>query len=155
MAAQAVKRVSLELGGKSANIILDDADFNKAVASGVGGYFNPGQTCSALTRMLVTKSRADEAVAIAKTAEGFTVGDPREGKFKLGPLVSATQRDRVVNYIKGIDEGAVLVWRARNARGRQQRLFRSPDGLRQCQQPHDDRSGRDLRTRPLDHSLRR
>ncbi|MBK9708920.1 MAG: aldehyde dehydrogenase family protein [Acidobacteria bacterium] len=112
VAAQAVKRVSLELGGKSANIILDDADFNKAVASGVGScYFNSGQTCSALTRMLVPKSRHDEAVAIAKkTAEGFTVGDPREGKFKLGPLVSATQRDRVVNYIKkGIDEGAVLV----------------------------------------------
>jgi acyl-CoA reductase-like NAD-dependent aldehyde dehydrogenase len=112
LAAQTVKRVSLELGGKSANIILDDADFEKAVKSGVGNcYFNSGQTCSALTRMLVPRSRYDEAVGIAKkTAEGFTVGDPREGKSKLGPLVSATQRERVVNYIKkGVEEGAELV----------------------------------------------
>lgn len=112
LAAQTVKRVSLELGGKSANIILDDANFEKAVKSGVGAcYFNSGQTCSALTRMLVPRSRHDEAVAIAKkVAEGFTVGDPAEGKAKLGPLVSATQRERVVNYIKkGIEEGAQLV----------------------------------------------
>ncbi|MEO6724449.1 MAG: aldehyde dehydrogenase family protein [Blastocatellia bacterium] len=112
LAANTVKRVSLELGGKSANIILDDANFEKAVKSGVGAcYFNSGQTCSALTRMLVPRSRHDEAVAIAKkVAEGFTVGDPTEGKAKLGPLVSATQRERVVGYIKkGIEEGAQLV----------------------------------------------
>jgi betaine-aldehyde dehydrogenase len=112
LASKTVKRVSLELGGKSANIILDDADFEKAVASGVGNcFFNSGQTCSALTRMLVPKSRHDEAVKIAgRVAESFTVGDPREGKFKLGPLVSAAQRERVVNYIeKGIEEGATLV----------------------------------------------
>jgi len=112
VAAQTVKRVSLELGGKSANVILDDADFEKAVASGVGNcYFNSGQTCSALTRMLVPRSRHDEAVQIAKrVAENFTVGDPREGKCKLGPLVSAAQRERVVGYIKkGIEEGATLV----------------------------------------------
>ncbi|HKQ90667.1 MAG TPA: aldehyde dehydrogenase family protein [Blastocatellia bacterium] len=112
LAANTIKRVSLELGGKSANIILDDADFEKAVKSGVGNcYFNSGQTCSALTRMLAPRSRYDEVVEIAKkAAEGFTVGDPREGKAKLGPLVSATQRERVVNYIKkGIEEGAKLV----------------------------------------------
>ncbi len=112
LAAQTVKRVALELGGKSANIILDDADFERAVASGVGNcYFNSGQTCSALTRMLVPKSRYDEAVAIAKrAAEKFTVGDPLGGAAKLGPLVSATQRDRVVGYIqKGLAEGATLV----------------------------------------------
>lgn len=112
LAAQTVKKVSLELGGKSANVILDDADFDKAVKSGVGAcYFNSGQTCSALTRMLVPRSRYDEAVAIAKkTAEGFTVGDPLGGAAKLGPLVSATQRDRVIGYIKkGIEEGATLV----------------------------------------------
>jgi betaine-aldehyde dehydrogenase len=112
LAAQTVKKVSLELGGKSANIILDDANFEKAVKSGVGScYFNSGQTCSALTRMLVPRSRHDEAVEIAKkTAENFTVGDPLGGKAKLGPLVSATQRERVVNYIKkGIEEGAQLV----------------------------------------------
>ncbi|MEP7342673.1 MAG: aldehyde dehydrogenase family protein, partial [Acidobacteriota bacterium] len=112
LAAQTVKRVSLELGGKSANVILDDANFEKAVKSGVGAcYFNSGQTCSALTRMLVPRSRHDEAVEIAKkVAEGFTVGDPLGGKAKLGPLVSATQRERVVGYIKkGIEEGATLV----------------------------------------------
>lgn len=112
LAANTVKKVSLELGGKSANVILDDADFEKAVKSGVGAcYFNSGQTCSALTRMLVPRSRYDEAVAIAKkTAEGFTVGDPLGGAAKLGPLVSATQRDRVIGYIKkGIEEGATLV----------------------------------------------
>ncbi len=112
LGAQTVKRVALELGGKSANVILDDADFEKAVKSGVGAcYFNSGQTCSALTRMLVPRARHEEAVAIARrTAEGFTVGDPREGKSKLGPLVSAAQRERVRGYIrKGIEEGATLV----------------------------------------------
>ncbi|HKP87594.1 MAG TPA: aldehyde dehydrogenase family protein [Blastocatellia bacterium] len=112
LAAQTVKRVALELGGKSANVILDDADFEKAVRSGVGNcYFNSGQTCSAHTRMLVPKERHDEAVRIAKeAAESFTVGDPREGKAKLGPLVSEAQRERVRNYIKrGVEEGAALV----------------------------------------------
>ena len=112
LAAQTVKRVALELGGKSANIILDDADFDKAVRSGVSNcYFNSGQTCSAHTRMLVPRERHDEAVLIAKeAAEGFTVGDPREGKAKLGPLVSEIQRDRVRGYIKkGQEEGATLV----------------------------------------------
>lgn len=112
LAAQTVKRVALELGGKSANIILDDADLEKAVKSGVGAcYFNSGQTCSALTRMLVPASRHDEAVEIARrTAESFTVGDPRKGEAKLGPLVSEVQRERVRGYIKkGQEEGATLV----------------------------------------------
>jgi aldehyde dehydrogenase (NAD+) len=112
LASQTVKRVALELGGKSANIILDDADFEKAVRSGVSNcYFNSGQTCSAHTRMLVPRERMDEVMRIAKeAAESFTVGDPREGKSKLGPLVSEVQRERVRNYIKkGIEEGATLV----------------------------------------------
>jgi aldehyde dehydrogenase (NAD+) len=112
LAAQTVKRVTLELGGKSANVILDDADLEKAVTSGVNNaYLNSGQTCSAWTRMLVPQSKHDEAVAIAKrVAEGFTVGDPLAGKAKLGPLISATQRDRVRGYIKkGLEEGATLV----------------------------------------------
>ena len=112
LAAQTVKRVALELGGKSANIILDDADFNKAIRSGVNNcYFNSGQACSAHTRMLAPRARLDEAIKIAKeAAESFTVGDPSEGKAKLGPLVSEIQRDRVRNYIKkGIEEGATLV----------------------------------------------
>ena len=112
LAAQTVKRVALELGGKSANIILDDADLEKAVQGGVANcYFNSGQTCSAHTRMLVPRTRHDEAVKIAKAAaESFTVGDPRVGKAKLGPLISDVQRERVRGYIKkGIAEGATLV----------------------------------------------
>jgi aldehyde dehydrogenase (NAD+) len=112
LAAKTVKRVALELGGKSANIILDDADLAKAVKSGVSNcYFNSGQTCSALTRMLVPRARYDEAIQLAKqAAEQFTVGDPSEGKAKLGPLVSEIQRERVVNYIRrGIEEGATLI----------------------------------------------
>jgi betaine-aldehyde dehydrogenase len=112
LAAQTVKRVALELGGKSANIILDDADLEKAVQGGVANcYFNSGQTCSAHTRMLVPRSRHDEAVKLAKAAaESFTVGDPRVGKVKLGPLISDIQRERVRGYIKkGIEEGATLV----------------------------------------------
>ena len=112
LAAHTVKRVALELGGKSASIVLDDADFEKAVRSSVSNcYFNSGQTCSAHTRLLVPRDKQDEAARIAKeTAEGFTVGDPREGRAKLGPLVSETQRERVRHYInKGIEEGARLV----------------------------------------------
>jgi acyl-CoA reductase-like NAD-dependent aldehyde dehydrogenase len=112
LAAQSIKRVALELGGKSANVILDDADFAKAVSSGVANcYFNSGQTCSAHTRMLVPKEKHDEAVQIAKAAaENFKPGDPKADGTRLGPLISATQRERVRNYIqKGIDEGATLV----------------------------------------------
>jgi aldehyde dehydrogenase (NAD+) len=112
LAAATVKKVSLELGGKSANLILDDADLERAVKSGVGNcYFNSGQTCSALTRLLVPRAQHDQAVEIARrVAEGFTVGDPTTGEAKLGPLVSAAQRDRVRAYIQqGIDEGATLV----------------------------------------------
>ncbi|HWX42060.1 MAG TPA: aldehyde dehydrogenase family protein [Blastocatellia bacterium] len=112
LAAATVKRVALELGGKSANVILDDADFEKAVRSGVNNcYFNSGQTCSAWTRMLVPREKEAEAVRIAKeAAESFSVGDPLGGQAKLGPLVSATQRDRVQGYIKkGVEEGATLV----------------------------------------------
>ncbi len=112
LAARTIKRVALELGGKSANVILDDADLQKAVTAGVNEcYLNSGQTCSALTRMLVPRSRYDEAVALAKAAaERFTVGDPLSDTAKLGPLISATQRERVRGYIrKGIEEGATLV----------------------------------------------
>ena len=112
LAAKTVKRVAVELGGKSANIILDDADFEKAVAGGVNNcYFNSGQTCSAHTRMLVPRSRQDEVIAIAKkTAESFKVGDPLGGDAQLGPLISETQRDHVRGLIKkGIEEGATLV----------------------------------------------
>jgi betaine-aldehyde dehydrogenase len=112
LAAEGIKRVSLELGGKSANILLDDADFATAVPAGLFGcYMNSGQTCSALTRMLVPRERLAEVeeLAVAGTA-GFAPGDPFEAGKLIGPLVSAVQRDRVVGYIKkGIDEGAKLI----------------------------------------------
>jgi aldehyde dehydrogenase (NAD+) len=112
LGAQTVKKVSLELGGKSANVILPDADLEKAVKVGVGNcYLNSGQTCTAWTRMLVHSSRYDEAVELAaRTAEGYTLGDPEDEATRLGPLVSRVQRDRVAAYIeKGRQEGARLV----------------------------------------------
>ena len=112
VASATVKRVALELGGKSANIILDDADFEKAVTDGVAKcYLNSGQTCTALTRMLVPAERMDEVEQIAKrVAEGYATGDPNEATTLLGPLVSETQLGRVRGYIqKGIDEGATLL----------------------------------------------
>jgi acyl-CoA reductase-like NAD-dependent aldehyde dehydrogenase len=112
IAAEMVKRVSLELGGKSANIILEDADLAKAVGDGVFKcYLNSGQTCSALTRMLVPRSRLAEAEDIAvATAAAFAPADPITGSSFLGPLVSATQQQRVRDYItKGIDEGARII----------------------------------------------
>ena len=112
LAAQSVKRVALELGGKSASVILDDADLATAVKSTVNGcYLNSGQTCTALTRMLVPQSSYEEVKKIAaEVAKGFTVGDPLQETTKLGPLSSQAQLERVRDYIKkGIAEGAELV----------------------------------------------
>ncbi|HWB67604.1 MAG TPA: aldehyde dehydrogenase family protein [Mycobacteriales bacterium] len=112
LAAPTVKRVALELGGKSANVILPDGDLETAVKVGVGNcYFNSGQTCTAWTRMVVPAQRYDEAVALAaETAEGYVTGDPLDAATRLGPLVSGTQRQRVTSYIeKGLAEGARLV----------------------------------------------
>ncbi len=111
-AAPTVKRVSQELGGKSPNIILEDADLAKAVAAGVGQVFNnSGQSCNAPTRMLVPKSKMDEAIAIAKgVAEKTRAGDPRAEGTKIGPVVSSIQFDKIQALIaKGIEEGATLV----------------------------------------------
>ncbi len=112
VAAQTVKRVALELGGKSASVILDDADLAAAVKGTVNGcYLNSGQTCTALTRMLVPESMYDEAAKLAaEAAKGFTLGDPMQETTRLGPLSSQMQLDRVRDYIrKGIAEGAELV----------------------------------------------
>jgi len=110
-AAPTVKRVHQELGGKSPNIILDDADFQKAVGGGVASVMmNSGQSCNAPTRMLVPQKRMDEVIAIAKAAaEAHTVGDPN-GNSKLGPVVSEVQWTKIQGLIqKGVDEGATLV----------------------------------------------
>jgi acyl-CoA reductase-like NAD-dependent aldehyde dehydrogenase len=112
LAAKDVKPVALELGGKSPNVILADADLETAVTDGISKCFlNSGQTCSALTRMLVPRERLGEAEKIAgAVAQAFTVGDPFDAETKLGPLVSETQRDRVRGYIKkGVEEGARIV----------------------------------------------
>ncbi|MEV5647184.1 aldehyde dehydrogenase family protein [Nocardia sp. NPDC052254] len=110
-AAPTVKRVSQELGGKSPNILLDDADFADNVAKGVVSMMgNSGQTCSAPSRMLVPAGRMSEAAAAARAAaEQITVGDPT-GEVAMGPVVSGAQFDKVQALIqKGIDEGATLV----------------------------------------------
>ncbi|KVE91704.1 aldehyde dehydrogenase family protein [Burkholderia vietnamiensis] len=112
LAAATVKRVALELGGKSAAVILDDADFPAAVKGTVNACFlNAGQTCSAHTRMLVPHARYDDARALAKAAaEAYVAGDPRQETTRLGALASAVQQQRVQAYIqRGIDDGAELV----------------------------------------------
>jgi len=111
-AAPTVKRVTQELGGKSANIILEDADIEKAVTAGVQGcVMNTGQSCNAPTRMLVPRAQMAVAAAAAqRAAEATTVGDPAADGTKIGPLASAAQFEKVRRLIKrGIDEGARLV----------------------------------------------
>lgn len=112
LAAQSIKRLALELGGKSASVILEDADLATAVKSTVNGcYLNSGQTCTALTRMLVPESKYDDASRIAaEVAKTFVPGDPLAEGTKLGPLSSLAQLRRVRDYIrKGVQEGAELI----------------------------------------------
>jgi aldehyde dehydrogenase (NAD+) len=112
LASRSVKRVALELGGKSANIILEDADLEKAVNDGLTDAFrNAGQVCGGLSRTLVPRSRLAEAedIAAARAAK-FVMGDPFDEATTLGPVVSDVQRDRIRGYIRtGIDEGMRLV----------------------------------------------
>ena len=111
-AAPTVKRVAQELGGKSANIILDDADFPKAVTKGVRGCFeNSGQSCNAPTRMLVPRERMDEVIEIARSVAAKTVvGDPRAEGTHMGPVASKAQWTKIQGLIQsGIDEGATLI----------------------------------------------
>ena len=110
-AADTVKRVGLELGGKSAWIVLDDASLAANVAAATGGMMgNSGQTCSAGSRLLVPNARMDDAVAAAtEAANGVTVGDPK-GNFAMGPVVSKSQYEIIQGYIeKGLEEGAKLI----------------------------------------------
>jgi len=112
LAARSVKRVALELGGKSANLVCEDADLQAAIASGIDDAFrNAGQVCGGLTRLLVARSRLAEAEDIAKAvAESYVVGDPLDPATTLGPVVSEVQRDRVRAHIqRAIDEGVRLV----------------------------------------------
>ncbi|MDH2429755.1 aldehyde dehydrogenase family protein [Sphaerisporangium sp. TRM90804] len=112
LASHTIKRVTLELGGKSASVVLPEADLDVAVKAGVANAFvNSGQTCSAWSRMLVHRDQYDDVVGRAvAAASGYTLGGPFDEATRLGPLVSAAQRDRVVRYVnRGQEEGARLV----------------------------------------------
>ena len=158
LAAATVKPVALELGGKSPNVILDDADFERAVQDGVGKcYLNSGQTCSALTRMLVPREKLGLVEEIASAAaEWFTPGDPFDPGTRLGPLVSDVQRERVRGYIaKGSERGSEAGHRRRRgARRPRPRLLRAPDGVQRGHPGDDDRPGGDLRSGAGDPALR-
>ncbi len=156
-AAATVKRVAQELGGKSPNIILEDADMKTAVGGGVRNVMNnSGQSCNAPTRMLVPAKKMDEAIVIAKeAAEATTVGDPN-GNATIGPVVNKTQWEKIQRLIKaGIAEGADPRHRRPGSSGRpRQGLLCEADRVRQRHQRHDHRQGRDLRPGGLDHGLR-
>jgi aldehyde dehydrogenase (NAD+) len=112
LAADTVKRVAQELGGKSANIILDDADLRSAVIQGVHAcYTNGGQNCQSPTRMLIPRASREAAFAAAREAvAAVRLGDPLDPATTLGPMVSQAQFDRVQDYIRsGLEEGATLV----------------------------------------------
>lgn len=110
-ASGTVKRVFLELGGKSANIVLDDADLSRSLHSGLAVCYHAGQGCAIPTRILLPKSRYEEAIGILKMLfENFPYGDPNAMDQIMGPLISKVQQERVLNYIKiGREEGARLV----------------------------------------------
>ena len=158
-AAETVKRVGLELGGKSANIILDDADLTAAVPHGIQKcMLNSGQTCVALTRMLVPREKLAEAEAIAKAAvENAKLGDPFDPETTLGPMVTEDHRERVLEYIrKGIDEGARLVTGGPEpVEGVERGWFVQPTVFSDVEPDMVDRAGGDLRPGAGDHPLRR
>lgn len=112
VAGRGVKRVALELGGKSASVVLPDADLARAVnVSAANVFVNSGQTCTAWTRLLVHRDQYEEAVALAaKAAAKYPPGDPTSAETRMGPVVSAKQRGRVRGYIEGgLAQGARLV----------------------------------------------
>ncbi|HEY1827655.1 MAG TPA: aldehyde dehydrogenase family protein [Acidimicrobiales bacterium] len=108
--ADTLKRVFLELGGKSATIVLDDADFATSVPSGIAVCFHAGQGCAIQTRMLLPRARYDEGVEILKVTLGAVAyGDPQQSDVLMGPVISEKQRDRVLSYVeKGVAAGATL-----------------------------------------------
>ena len=155
-AADTVKRVHQELGGKSPFLVLEDADVGKAVTAAMRHMLtNCGQSCNAPTRLLVPKARMEEAKAAARAvAEKTRVGDPK-GDSNLGPVVSDVQWTKIQGLIeRGVAEGATLVVRRpRQARGARQRLLRPPDRVRRRRQRHDHRPRGDIRAGHVDHRL--
>src|SRR6202045_7144 len=128
--AATMKRVTLELGGKSPNILLDDADLDKAIPTALAiAFMNSGQACVAGTRLLVPKTRLDEVKrAILAAMHAFPAGNPRDPKTAVGPMVTQKQCDRVQSYIrKGIEEGAeVLVGGDGHPKGLEEGYFVKP-----------------------------
>ena len=155
--AATMKRLFLELGGKSATIVLEDADFNTACLIGIGPLMHAGQGCAAPTRMLLPRSRYDEGVAILQGIyENIAAGDPQDPGTLCGPVISAKQQERILGYIqKGVDEGAtMLVGSTEPPEAVRQGILGQPNAFHRCRQQDDDRPGGDLRTRAGRHSLR-
>ena len=155
--AATMKRLFLELGGKSATIVFEDADFNTACLIGIGPLMHAGQGCAVPTRMLLPRSRYDEGVAILKGIyENIKAGDPQDPGTICGPVISAKQQSRILGYIqKGVDEGATHARRQhRAAQGIRQGMLGQPNAFHRCRQLDDDRPGGDLRARARRHSLR-
>ena len=151
-----LKRVFLELGGKSANIILDDADFPAQMGSGAMVCMHGGQGCAITTRMLVPRSRYDEAVDLLQAGfESWSYGDPTDPANLQGPLINARQRERVLGLIeKGKSEGCAprRWWRAAGAV--REGLLRRADAVRRRRPRLDDRAGGDLRPGALGDPVR-
>ena len=147
--APTLKKVFLELGGKSAMIVCDDADFASVVPGGSMVCIHGGQGCAMQTRMLLPRARYDEGVELISAAmAAFPYGDPSSDAVMMGPLVSARQRDRVLGYIeRGKEEGATLVTGGGKPGRPPQGLVRGADALHRRRQLHDDRPGGDLRAR--------
>ena len=154
--AATLKRVFLELGGKSATIVLDDADFATSVPSGIAVCFHAGQGCAIQTRMLLPRSRYEEGVEILKATLGSVAyGDPQRPDVLMGPVISAKQRDRVLGYIeKGVAEGATLALGGGRPGRPAEGVVRRADALHRRRQLHDDRPTGDLRAGARRHRLR-
>ncbi len=153
-AAGNFKRVSLELGGKSANVIFDDADLDAAArAAAAGIFFNAGQVCSAGSRVLVQEKAYDEVVErLTARAKSLRMGDTLDRATSLGPVISEKQMKSILDYVGiGQKEGASLVTGGETRR--QSRLFHQPGGFRQCEARDEDFSGGNLRTRRQRHQV--
>ena len=154
--AATMKRLFLELGGKSATIVLDDADFDSALLVGLAVCSHAGQGCAIPTRMLLPRSRYDEGVERLISYLGMVPwGDPQREDVIMGPLISAKQRDRVMGYIaKGVEEGATLAVGGGRPEAYPEGVLRRADDVHRRGQLDDHRPGGDLRSRPGRHPLR-
>ena len=159
VASGTLKKVSLELGGKSASVVLEGADLERAVLGTIRSCFrNSGQSCSSHTRLLVPRHLQKHVVSLAgEYAAAVQLGDPTEHGDHLGPLISSAQRDRVIGYVRtGIESGAETRGRGnRSARPAPPWVLRTPDCIRRRRSALHDCSRGDIRTSPVHHPLRR